>query len=411
MEYHAKQHPRTEKSCGVRFPEGESDPMAASTQSAIASAPSGVATPGSRVFSLDIARGITIAFMIMVNNNGAAAYHPFTHSAWNGWTPTDLVFPTFVFIVGTSIVLAFGKRFERGENRGAIAATIVRRSAILFALGLVVNGFPHFPLHTLRIYGVLQRIALCYLVAGLFYLWRRDAASKIAAIVVLLVGYWILMRYVPVPGFGVPTHDIPLLDPDRNWVAWLDRKLLYGRLYEGVRDPEGLLSTFPAIATALLGMLAGIWLRTERTRNQIAAGLVGAAVVLITLGELWNLSFPINKKLWTSSYVLFAAGCSALLLGLLYWCIDVKGWHKAFKQPWIVFGTNAIFAYMLSELLSSTFGSVRMPGGQWLGAWVYTPFWHIQPPGVGSLIYSMAFAGVCWLATLPLWWKKIFLRI
>jgi predicted acyltransferase len=219
------------------------------------------------------------------------------------------------------------------------------------------------------------------------------------------------MRYVPVPGFGVPTHQIPLLDPDRNWVAWLDRKLLPGRLYEGVRDPEGLLSTFPAIATTLLGVLAGLWMRTERTRQQITAGFLAAAVVLIALGELWNLSFPINKKLWTSSYVLFAAGCSLLLLGFLYWCIDVKQWRRSFNQPWIVFGTNAIFAYMLSELLASTLGSVHVHGRDTLWTWVYTPFRHIQPPGVGSLLYSIAYTAVCWLATWPLWRRRIFLKI
>ncbi len=379
--------------------------MAATTQTA----PKATAT--ARVLSLDIARGITIAFMIMVNNNGAAAWHPFSHSAWNGWTPTDLVFPTFLFIVGASIVLSFAKRLERGDSRTSIAISIFRRAAILFALGLVVNGYPHFPLHTLRIYGVLQRIALCYLVAGLFYLWRRDAASKVVAIVVLLVGYWILMRYVPVPGFGVPTHQIPLLDYDRNWVAWLDRKLLPGRLYEGVRDPEGLLSTFPAIATTLLGMLAGLWMRTERSRQQITAGFLAAAVVLIALGEFWNLTFPINKKLWTSSYVLFAAGCSLLLLGFLYWCIDVKQWRRPFTQPWIVFGTNAIFAYMLSELLASTLWNVHVHAPEMLGTWIYTPFRHIQPPGAGSLLYSIAFTAVWWLATGPLWHRRIFLKI
>jgi len=379
--------------------------MATITQSAPA------ATATARVLSLDIARGVTIAFMIMVNNNGAAPYHPFSHSAWNGWTPTDLVFPTFVFIVGASIVLSFGKRFEHGVSKARIAASIVRRSVILFALGLVVNGFPYFPLHTLRIYGVLQRIALCYLCVGLFYLWRRDVASKVVAIVVLLIGYWILMRYVPVPGLGVPTHQIPLLDPDRNWVAWLDRQLLPGRLYEGVRDPEGLLSTFPAIATALLGLLAGMWMRTERTRRQIAAGFLSAAVVLIALGELWNLTFPINKKLWTSSYVLFAAGCSLLLLGVLYWCIDVKQWRRPFTQPWIVFGTNAIFAYMLAEMLAATQWSVRVHGRETLETWVYTPFRHIQPPGVGSLLYSVAFTAFCWLVTWPLWRRRIFLKI
>lgn len=380
--------------------------MAATTTHA---APAATAT--ARLLSLDIARGITIAFMIMVNNNGAHAYHPFTHSAWSGWTPTDLVFPGFVFIVGMSIVLAFDKRLERGASKGAMVVSILRRTVILFALGLVVNGFPHFPWATLRIYGVLQRIALCYLAAGLFYLWRRDAASKVVAVVVLLVGYWILMRYVPVPGAGVPTKNIPLLDPNQNWVAWLDRKLLPGRLYEGVRDPEGLLSTFPAIGTALLGVLAGIWLRQEKTRRQITAGLLAGAVVLIGLGELWNLSFPINKKLWTSSFVLFTAGCSLLLIGILYWLMDVKGWRKPFTQPWIVFGTNAIFAYMLSELLASTLWSVHVHGNEALWTWVYQPFSRIHPVGLGSLLYSIAFAAVCWLVTYPLWRRRIFLKI
>ncbi|HEV2462905.1 MAG TPA: heparan-alpha-glucosaminide N-acetyltransferase domain-containing protein [Acidobacteriaceae bacterium] len=380
--------------------------MAATTFSAPAS------TRTDRVLSLDIARGITIAFMIMVNNHGAAPYHPFEHSAWSGWTPTDLVFPAFLFMVGASIVLSFDKRLERGTPKRVIAVSIIRRSIILFALGLVVNGFPYFHLGTLRIYGVLQRIALCYLCAGLLYLWRRDAATKVAAIVVLLVGYWILMRFVPVPGAGVPTHNIPLLDPNQNWVAWLDRKLLPGRLYEGVRDPEGLLSTFPAIGTALLGVLAGIWLRARKSQKQITAGLIIAGVVLIGLAELWNLSFPINKRLWTSSYVLFAGGCAVLLLGALYWLLDVMQWRKALKQPWIVFGTNAIFAYMLSELLASTLGAVHPHAHETLWAWIYKPcFSHIHPVGIGSLLYSIAFAAVCWLVTYPLWKRRIFLKI
>lgn len=380
--------------------------MAATTTAAPATTATG------RLLSIDIARGITIALMIMVNNNGAAAYAPFKHSLWNGWTPTDLVFPTFVFLVGTSIVLAFSRRLERGASKASMATSIIRRTIILFALGLVVNGFPHFPWATLRIYGVLQRIALCYLCVGLLYLWRRDAWSKIAAIVVLLVGYYILMRYMPVPGAGVPTRDIPLLDPNQNWVAWLDRKLLYGRLYEGVRDPEGLLSTLPAIATGLLGLLAGLWIKSERPRRQIAGGLLVGGLVLMALGELWNPWFPINKKLWTSSYVLFAAGCSALPVALLYWCMEVKEWRRGWKQPWIVFGTNAIFAYMLSELLASTLWAVHIHGNETLYAWIYTPlFSHIHPVGVGSLLYSMSFTGVCWLLTYPLWRKKIFLRI
>lgn len=374
--------------------------------------PAPIRASSTRLPSIDIARGITIAFMIMVNNNGAHAYHPFTHSVWSGWTPTDLVFPCFIFLVGISIVLAFSKRLERDQPARAIVLNIVRRSIILFALGIVVNGYPHFPLHSLRIYGVLQRIAICYLIAGLFYLWRRDWKSHAIATAVLLGGYYILMRYVPVPGAGVPTHNIPLLDPNQNWVAWLDRKLLPGRLYEGVRDPEGLLSDIPAIATALLGILAGMWLRTGRTQKQIVTGLLVAGVVLIALGELWNPIFSINKKLWTSSFVLFTAGTSSLLVGLLYWMIEVKEWRKACTQPWVVFGTNAIFAYMLSELLASTLWNVHPHKSEMLWTWIYSPtFARIHPVGIGSLFYSIAFTIVCWLLTYPLWRRKIFLKI
>lgn len=373
-------------------------------------APIGLGT--GRLHSIDIARGITIAFMIMVNNNGAHAYRELAHSAWSGWTFTDLVFPGFLFLVGVSIVLAFSKRFDRGQPKSAIALNIVRRSVILFALGLVVNGFPYFPLHTLRIYGVLQRIAICYLIVGLFYLWRRDWKSYAVVATVLLIGYYILMRYVPVPGAGVPTHDIPLLDPNQNWVAWLDRKLLPGRLYEGVRDPEGLLSDIPAVATTMIGVLAGLWLRTQRSRKQIVAGLLIAGVVAIVIAELWNPFFPINKKLWTSSFVLFAGGASLLLVGVLYWMIEVKGWRKAWTQPWVVFGTNAIFAYMLSELLASALFSFHLHKTQSLWHWIYDPtFAHIRPVGIGSLLFSIAFAAVCWLLTYPLWRKKIFLKI
>lgn len=382
--------------------------MAASiTTSAPASTTTG------RVLSVDIARGITMAFMIMVNNNGAHPWHPFTHSVWNGWTFTDLVFPCFLFIVGVSIVLAFGKRFERGVSRGRIAVSILRRTAILFLLGLVVNGYPYFPLGTLRIYGVLQRIAICYCCVALFYLWRRDATSKVVAIVALLVGYWVLLRYVPVPGAGIPGKTIPFMDMRQNWPAWLDRHIFPGRLYVGYRDPEGLLSDLPSIATTLLGVLAGLWIRTQRSRRQIALGLLGAAVGLIAAGKLWSLSFPLNKNLWTSSYVLFSAGASALLLGGLYWMIDIKGWRRAWTQPWIVFGTNAIFGYMLSELLASTLWMLELHHHlEMFWTWIYAPtFARVQPVGLGSLLYSIAFTAVCWLATYPLWRKRIFLKI
>ena len=229
------------------------------------------------MLSLDLFRGATIAGMILVNNPGdeAASYWPLKHAEWNGWTPTDLIFPFFLFIVGVSMTFSLPSRLRRGDSKGQILAHVLRRGLILFALGLFLNGFPnHYQLGSWRVYGVLQRIAICYVVSAALVLWS-GRRSWIAVTIACLVGYWILMRFVPVPGFGVPTHDIPLLDPDRNLAAWLDRKLLMGHLYETTRDPEGVLSTIPAVATSLLGVLTGEWLRSDR----------GAGVKAAPIGE------------------------------------------------------------------------------------------------------------------------------
>ena len=211
------------------------------TKKTVSTAPQTMVNPMKRLVSLDVVRGITIAFMILVNNGGSGkySYSQLEHSAWNGWTLTDLVFPSFLFIAGISIVFSTESRLARGESKGALRLHVLKRSVILFLLGLVVNGFPLFHLGTLRIYGVLQRIAICFFFASLLYLWNSRAWVAATTVVAALIGYWILMRWVPIPGIGVPTHSVPLLDPNQNWVAYLDRKLLPGRLYEGVRDPEG----------------------------------------------------------------------------------------------------------------------------------------------------------------------------
>src|SRR4029077_8178437 len=205
----------------------------------------------------------------------AVSYWPLKHANWNGWTPTDLVFPFFLFIVGVSLAFSFSSRLRCGETRAQLLSHVLRRGLILFALGVFLNGFPNqYHLGTWRFYGVLQRIAICYVVSAILVLWS-DRRGWIVTIVSCLVGYWILMRFVPVPGLGVPTHDIPLLDPDRNLAAWIDRgvnaflqsTIHTGRLYEQTRDPEGLLSTIPAIGTTLLGAVAGLWLRRADGRS------------------------------------------------------------------------------------------------------------------------------------------------
>ena len=226
---------------------------------------------GQRYLAVDVLRGLTIAFMIMVNNNGdeRGAFWAMKHAAWNGFSPTDLVFPTFLFLVGAAIVFSTESRLARGVTRLSLFAHTVRRAIILFLLGLVVNSFPFFRLSTMRYYGVLPRIALCYLIIGTLYLVIRKpegsaagqpmVADKVGLLIACLLGYYLIMRFVPVPGFGLPGQDIPLLDRDANLVAWLDRHIFSARhLYEGTRDPEGLLSTIPALGTTLNGVLTGL---------------------------------------------------------------------------------------------------------------------------------------------------------
>jgi predicted acyltransferase len=375
---------------------------------------------GERIQSVDFFRGLTIALMILVNNNGdyRNTYWPFLHSQWNGWTPTDLVFPFFVFIVGVSMVYSFRSRLARGDSRSAILMHALRRAVILFAIGvLIVNSFPdHYDPAHIRIYGVLQRIAICYLVAAVFVLWTGIEA-KIVAIGVCLIGYWILMRYVPVPGFGVPTHNIPLLDPDRNWVAWLDRKLLMGHLYEGVRDPEGLLSSVPAIGTVLFGVLTGEWLRSKATARAKALWMFIFGVIGLAAGKFFNIWFPINKKLWTSSYVLFTAGFALVVLALCYWVLDVRKLRGRWTMPVLVFGMNAIAAYTLSEMLAAGLGSWIVNAGANAGLSMQEiiyrrlfAFSGVSTPNT-SLAYALAFVLVCWVVMWVLWRKKIFLKI
>jgi predicted acyltransferase len=381
-----------------------------------------------RLISLDVLRGITIAFMIMVNNNGGAGSWGFmNHAPWNGLTATDLVFPTFVFVVGASIVFAVEARLARGATRAELAWHTVKRAAILFLLGMVVNNFPFFKLDNMRFYGVLQRIAICYLVVGLFYLWDRRVWTKAAALVVLLVGYWVLVRWVPVPGAGMPGRDVPFMDQTQNLVSWLDRLLMPHHLYmdssgpnlHNVRDPEGLLSDLPAIGTALIGLLTGLWLRSGRSVKHKAQGLAAAAVTCLALGYLWSLEFPLNKNMWTSSYVLVAAGWSLTVLTLAFWAVDVKGWGKGKSKgliyPWLVLGSNAITAYMFSELAPGLVESIHFTeAGQRTNpmAWLMNHvFLHMPDAGWATFAFSVFTLAYCFIPVWILYRKKIFVKV
>ena len=364
--------------------------------------------------SLDLFRGATIAAMILVNNAGddPNSYWPLRHAEWNGWTPTDLIFPFFLFIVGVAMAYSFSSRLQRGETRQKLLGHVLRRGLVLFALGLFLNGFPnHYYWSSWRVYGVLQRIAVCYVISAILALWLKRR-GWILAVVTCLAGYWIVMRFVPVPGFGVPTHDIPLLDPDRNLIAWLDRKLLAGHLYDGTRDPEGVISTIPAIATSLLGLLTGDWLRSAHSARKKAAGMVLFGILGIVAGEVLNLWFPINKNLWTSSYVLLTAGIALICLALCYWILDVQQWRGRWTKFFLVFGMNPIAAYVFAEMISHTLDRLRAAGGtNWQESAYQHLFAPLAHPANASLLYAVVFVLMCWAAMWVLDRRGIFLKI
>jgi predicted acyltransferase len=375
-----------------------------------------------RLISLDVVRGITIAFMIMVNNNGGhGSWWFMNHAAWNGLTPTDLVFPTFLFIVGVTTVFGTEARLAKGAPKGELARHTAIRTGVLILFGIVVNNFPFFHWQHMRFYGVLQRIAVCYLVVGLFYLVDKRLRTKAALLLVCLLGYWALVALVPVPGAGAPGHDFPVLDPDRNIVNYVDQQLMPGHLYEdwsthNLRDPEGLLSDIPAIGTALLGMMTGIFLRRFRwTEAQKALGLAAGSLKCLAIGYIWAVWLPLNKKMWTSSYVFVAAGYSLALLAVVYWAVEVKGWKKGWTWPWLIFGSNAIVAYMVSELLPGILDLFHFTENGRKASLESLVVHHvgalISNPGWAAFSWSVLFTAVCFIPVWILYKKKIFLKV
>jgi len=368
-----------------------------------------------RLVSLDVFRGITIAAMILVNDPGnwSAVYPPLLHAEWNGWTPTDLVFPFFLFIMGVAMEFSFASRqtdqAPSDPLRKSIVVHVFYRAAIIFALGLFLHLLPFFPWHRMRIMGVLQRIALCYLFAALLTL-KTGVKARIVVIGSLLFGYWALMTLVPVPGYGRGQ-----LDQDGNLAAYIDRTLMAGHTWKLTWDPEGLLSTLPAIATTLLGGFAGGWLRSSAKRQRKILGLIVAGVAGLALGELWNLWFPINKNIWSSSYVVFTSGFACLLLALCYWLIEVKNWSRGWVMPFLVFGKNAIAAFVLSILLAKTLLIWKLNvGGKNISLWNYIfqkVFAPLANPRLASLLFALTFVTICWLVMLVFYRKKIFLKI
>jgi predicted acyltransferase len=349
-----------------------------------------------RLVSLDALRGIAIAGMILVNNPGTwrSVYPALQHSEWNGCTPADLIFPFFLFIVGVATTLSIVPSLERGVGRASLLAKVLRRTLTVFALGIILNGFPLFDLSVLRIPGVLQRVALCYFLASTTVLAVGARGQGITA-AILLVGYWALLALVPVPG-----HPGEALGPDANLAASIDSALLRDHLLFPDWDPEGLLSTLGAVGTTLLGVLTGHWLRAARNPSDRALGLFVAGNAALLCGSVMSIWLPINKSLWTSSYAVFTAGVALNLFATCHWLIDVKGYRR-WAAPFVVYGTNSIVAYVLSSLLAKILllWTVAAPGGARIPFQQFAfeaLFLRLASPLNASLLYALAYV-VLWL--------------
>jgi predicted acyltransferase len=344
-----------------------------------------------------------MALMVLVNNAGGDnVYGPLRHSEWNGWTITDVVFPTFLWIVGVAITLSIGRRLERGVARRELMGQVVRRALVLYALGLIVYLFPRFDFSTMRVLGVLQRIAICYLIASAIYLSTTTTRARILWIVSLLAGYWLLMKLAPVPGYGAGRLDL-----EGNLAHYVDRVVLgrHNYLFTKTWDPEGIISTLPAIATTLLGVLAGQLLRLKKSLMERTTALFFIGNVLLAIGLICDVWLPINKKLWTSSFTLFMAGLAFLLLATFLYLVDHLG-HRRWFQPFVIMGMNAIVVYMLSELLAISLDVLRVHD------WLYLHcFAVLASPRNASLLWAIAFTLLMYLAAYIMYRKRWFPRV
>jgi predicted acyltransferase len=357
--------------------------------------------PAKRLISLDVFRGIAIAGMILVNMAGLAeqVYPPLLHADWNGCTPADLVFPFFLFIVGVAIAFSLSKYTKENKPTPKVYWRIVRRSLILFALGLFLNGFWNYDWGTIRVMGVLQRISLAYLVAALIVL-KVPRKGQWAIAILFLIGYWLAMSFIPVPGYGLGN-----LSREGNLGAYIDRLIIgTAHLYKGDNfnsqgDPEGLFSTIPAVVSVLFGYFTGDWLRQQPIKSRTSLNLVLLSLSCMVMGQLWGFWFPINKKLWTSSYVVFTTGWALLLLAACYELIEVRK-QRRWGKPFEIIGLNAIFLFVASVLLIKILVKTHIGTGEnapTTYTWIYE---HLFVPWAGAMNGSFLFA----LLTLAFWW-------
>ena len=356
-----------------------------------------------RLLSLDFFRGLTIAGMIIVNDPGSWShvYAPLRHAEWHGATPTDLVFPFFLFIVGVSISLSLSKR--KGSSN--LYVKIFKRSAIIFLLGIFLALFPKFDFENLRIVGVLQRIALVYLVCAILYL-NTSHSTQLKTGIGLLVIYWITMAFIPFNGNLAGT-----LDPGNNFAAWIDSFIVPGRLYQETWDPEGFYSTLPAIATGISGMLCGkiILDNSNSLKDKIIKLFYWGAIILI-IGSFWDYIFPINKHIWTSSYVLYSSGLAMIILAMSMWIIDEKKYTNNIKFG-LVFGSNAITAYVLHGIVWRLFQFPVINGVGFQKFWMDTGTSIGLPAKFVSFDWAIFYTLVIYFIVYQLYKRKIFIKV
>ncbi|MCH1453744.1 MAG: heparan-alpha-glucosaminide N-acetyltransferase domain-containing protein [Flavobacteriaceae bacterium] len=360
-----------------------------------------------RLLSLDILRGLTIILMIIVNDPGSwdHVYAPLLHADWNGLTPTDYVFPTFIFIVGVSIVLSLTKQSERGLSRNQLVKKILWRSLKIYLVGIFLWLWPSFNFGSIRWVGVLPRIAFVFMTCGLLFLYTKRKTQIIIATVILVL-YWLVVKYLPVPGIGMPD----LSEPGKNWANYIDQLYLPGYLWKQTWDPEGILSSFPAVASGLLGMMAGFILVSKADLKDKLIKLFLMAGTLLVLGDVFQYLMPINKSLWSSSFVLMTGGISCLLLALFVYWIDIKGYVVRFKMAQ-VFGMNAIFAYTLAGIFYTFFYSKKLWGISLSATFVEQANSIGVDPKFASLIYALLYVLIVWIPTHQLYKRKIFIKL
>jgi predicted acyltransferase len=347
--------------------------------------------------------------MIVVNNPGDRlhVYPELRHAAWNGWTAADLIFPIFLFLVGVCVGLAVQRDTIVAGAADDFWKKVVKRAAVLFFLGLLENAYLHFSLENLRIPGVLQRIAIVYLAAVWLHV-RLGSRGIVSVVITILLGYWLLLAFVPVPGLGAPS-----MGADANLEGWLDQLLLHNHIwkYKTSWDPEGILSTFPAVALGLIGVLAGRWLRLG---GQGAARVLGVGLVMLLLGLVWNAWFPINKSLCTSSFVLFVGGAGVMLLASCHWLMDVRG-KVAWGRPVVILGINPLAVYVTASFLAATLRHSKLSDGMggeinlqaYLFGTLFSGWTHLS---LASLAWGVLFLLVMFLGAWALYARRVVIK-